>query len=110
MHPVGEVTRSPLAPRDDSRLAFSFHACHRSVMLSQPSRGQRKLMRTDDLKPTKLPDALRETQRLLFIAKHAKWTGGLHPEDGNHALYHRETREILEALGDRKSTRQNSSH
>src|SRR3546814_6759848 len=60
MHPVGEVTRSPLAPRDDSRLAFSFHACHRSVMLSQPSRGQRKLMRTDDLKPTKLPDALRE--------------------------------------------------
>ncbi|SNS60712.1 D-alanine--D-alanine ligase family protein [Sphingopyxis indica] len=56
-------------------------------------------MRTDDLKPTKLPDALRETQRLLFIAKHAKWTGGLHPEDGNHALYHRETREILEALG-----------
>jgi len=56
-------------------------------------------MRTDDLKPTKLPDALRETQRLLFIAKHAKWTGGLHPEDGNHALYHRETREILAALG-----------
>lgn len=56
-------------------------------------------MRTDDLKPTRLPAALRETQRLLFIAKHAKWTGGLHPEDGNHALYHRETREILEALG-----------
>lgn len=56
-------------------------------------------MRTDDLKPTRLPDRLRDTQRLLFIAKHAKWTGGLHPDDGNHAVYHRETREILEGLG-----------
>ncbi|WP_422061829.1 D-alanine--D-alanine ligase family protein [Sphingopyxis sp.] len=56
-------------------------------------------MRTNDLAPTRLPDRLRDTQRLLFIAKHAKWTGGLHSEDGNHALYHRETREILEALG-----------
>lgn len=56
-------------------------------------------MQTADLEPTRLPDRLRETQRLLFVAKHAKWTGGLHPEDGNHAVYHRETREILEALG-----------
>lgn len=56
-------------------------------------------MRTTDLIPTRLPDRLRETQRLLFIAKHARWTGGLHPEDGNHALYHREIREILEGLG-----------
>ena len=55
-------------------------------------------MRTTDLVPTRLPDRLRDTQRLLFIAKHARWTGGLHPDDGNHALYHRETREILEAL------------
>jgi D-alanine-D-alanine ligase len=35
----------------------------------------------------------------MFIAKHAKWPGGLHPEDGNHALYHVEVREILEGLG-----------
>ncbi len=35
----------------------------------------------------------------MFIAKHAKWHGGLHPEDGNHALYHVEVREILEGLG-----------
>ncbi|MGQ3100865.1 MAG: D-alanine--D-alanine ligase family protein [Sphingopyxis solisilvae] len=56
-------------------------------------------MRTTDLRPTKLPARLRDTQRLLFIAKHAKWTGGLHPDDGNHAVYHRETREILEGLG-----------
>ncbi len=51
------------------------------------------------LDPTRLPDRFRDTQRLLFIAKHARWTGGLHPDDGNHALYHRETREILEGLG-----------
>lgn len=56
-------------------------------------------MRTNDLRPTKLPGRLRDTQRLMFIAKHAKWTGGLHPDDGNHAVYHRETREILEGLG-----------
>ena len=56
-------------------------------------------MRTTDLAPTRLPKRLRDTQRLLFVAKHARWTGGLHPDDGNHALYRRETREILEALG-----------
>ena len=56
-------------------------------------------MRTSDLKPTRMPGQLCETQRLLFIAKHARWTGGLHPEDGNHALYHREIREILEGFG-----------
>jgi D-alanine-D-alanine ligase len=56
-------------------------------------------MQMTHLEPTRLPDRLRDTQRLLFIAKHARWTGGLHPDDGNHALYHRETREILEGLG-----------
>ncbi|HEY0594858.1 phosphoribosylglycinamide synthetase [Sphingopyxis sp.] len=56
-------------------------------------------MKTTDLLPTRLPDHLRETQRLLFIAKHARWTGGLHADDGNHALYHREMRETLEGLG-----------
>ena len=35
----------------------------------------------------------------MFIAKHAMWEGGLHPEDGNHALYHVEVREILKGLG-----------
>ena len=60
-------------------------------------------MQTTDLVPTRLPDRLRDTQRLLFIAKHARWTGGLHPEDGNHAPYHREVREILEGLGLRLS-------
>ena len=56
-------------------------------------------MKTTDLAPTRLPDDLRDTQRLLFIAKHARWTGGLHADDGNHAPYHREMRETLEGFG-----------
>ena len=55
-------------------------------------------MRTTSLEPTRLSAALRD-QRLLFIAKHARWNGALHPDDGNHAVYHREIREILEGLG-----------
>jgi D-alanine-D-alanine ligase len=35
----------------------------------------------------------------MFIAKHAHWQGGLHPEDGSHAIYHHEIRTILEELG-----------
>ena len=34
----------------------------------------------------------------MFIAKHALWQGGLHPEDGSHAIYHQEIREVLEGL------------
>jgi D-alanine-D-alanine ligase len=49
--------------------------------------------------PTRIPAAVLEKVRVLFIAKNALWQGGLHPEDGNHALYHREMREILEEVG-----------
>src|SRR3546814_1456074 len=35
----------------------------------------------------------------MFIAKHAKWGGWLHPEDGNHSLYHVEVLEILQEVG-----------
>ena len=46
-----------------------------------------------------IPDEAKRRLRIMFIAKHAKWEGGLHPQDGNHALYHVETREILKGLG-----------
>ncbi len=49
------------------------------------------------------PQAIRTAAKrkitILFVAKHAKWQGGLHPEDGNHAIYHQEMRGILENLG-----------
>jgi len=35
----------------------------------------------------------------MFIAKHALFGGGMHPEDGNHAIYHHEVRQTLESLG-----------
>ena len=46
-----------------------------------------------------IPERVKQRLRILFIAKHANWAGGLHPDDGNHALYHVETREVLSALG-----------
>ena len=46
-----------------------------------------------------IPDEAKKRLRIMFIAKHALWEGGLHPEDGNHALYHVEVREILKGLG-----------
>jgi D-alanine-D-alanine ligase len=47
----------------------------------------------------RIPAPVRERLRILFIAKHVFWQGGLHHEDGNHALYHREIREALDSLG-----------
>lgn len=41
----------------------------------------------------------KERVRLLLIAKHVFWKGGLHHEDGNHAVYHREMRDCLERIG-----------
>jgi D-alanine-D-alanine ligase len=52
-----------------------------------------------NLRPLTIPREARERLRILFIAKHALWEGGLHPDDGNHALYHVEVREILKGLG-----------
>lgn len=49
--------------------------------------------------PRVIPEEAKRRLTIMFIAKHAKWQGGLHPDDGNHALYHVETREILKGLG-----------
>lgn len=49
--------------------------------------------------PLLIPAAARHSLRVMFIAKHAKWEGGLHGEDGNHAVYHAEMRETLRGLG-----------
>jgi len=49
--------------------------------------------------PLRIPDEAKENVRMLFMAKHALWGGGMHPEDGNHAIYHHEVRTTLEKLG-----------
>src|SRR3546814_14661362 len=38
-------------------------------------------MRTTDLAPTRLPDRLRETPHLLFVARHARRAGALPPAE-----------------------------
>lgn len=40
-----------------------------------------------------------EQVKILFMAKHVFWQGGLHHEDGNHAVYHLEIRGALERIG-----------
>lgn len=49
--------------------------------------------------PRALPAAAKRALRILLIAKHVHWEGGLHPTDGSHATYHREMRQALERIG-----------
>lgn len=49
--------------------------------------------------PLTIDPETRERLRILFIAKNALWDGTGSPEDGNHASYHREMRQVLESLG-----------
>lgn len=52
-----------------------------------------------DRRISRIPEETLRHIRILFVAKHVFWQGGLHHEDGNHALYHREIRDVLEGLG-----------
>ncbi len=52
-----------------------------------------------DIRLLSIPDDAKERVRTLFMAKHVLWGGAMHPEDGNHAIYHHEMRTTLEKLG-----------
>jgi D-alanine-D-alanine ligase len=54
---------------------------------------------TKTIRPTRIPEEAKQRLTTLFIAKHALGDGSLHPEDGNHAIYHHEVRTILEGIG-----------
>jgi D-alanine-D-alanine ligase len=54
---------------------------------------------TQTFRPTRIPEEAKQRLTTLFIAKHAMGDGSLHPEDGNHAIYHHEVRTILEGIG-----------
>lgn len=54
---------------------------------------------TNRPQPLRIPDEAKQRLKIMFIAKHALGDGSLHPEDGNHAVYHHEVRTILEGLG-----------
>lgn len=49
--------------------------------------------------PRALPAAAKRALRIMLIARHVRWEGGLHPTDGTHATYHREMRAALEHIG-----------
>lgn len=49
--------------------------------------------------PLRIAPSDKERIKLLYIAKHANRGGTMHPEDGNHAVYHHELRQTLEGLG-----------
>ncbi|WP_394614367.1 hypothetical protein, partial [Escherichia coli] len=71
-------------------------------MARRPSANSKKVRFAVNQYPAPLTiDAkTRETLKVLFLAKHALGDGSLHPEDGNHAVYHNEVRTILEGLFD----------
>lgn len=50
-------------------------------------------------KVARIPAHAKARLHVLLIAKHVFWQGGLHHEDGNHAIYHGEMRSCLERLG-----------
>lgn len=49
--------------------------------------------------PLRIAAADKERLRILFLAKNALWDGDGTAEDGNHARYHVEMREVLTSLG-----------
>ncbi|MEM8754603.1 MAG: hypothetical protein AAGF90_16635, partial [Pseudomonadota bacterium] len=56
--------------------------------------------RAQDFDPRlKLTEADKARLKIMFLAKHAKSDGALHPVDGGHATYHHELGGVLEGLG-----------
>ncbi len=53
------------------------------------------------MSPLRISETAKRDLKLLFIAKHAMSKGDLDQVDGNHAVYHHETRTILEGLFDK---------
>lgn len=49
--------------------------------------------------PLTVSQEAKDRLRLLFVAKHARSDGQAHAEDGTHAVYHAEIREVLKGLG-----------
>lgn len=54
---------------------------------------------TRNAAPRALSAAAKRALKIMLIAKHVNWEGGLHPSDGTHATYHREMRAVMEGLG-----------
>jgi len=66
-------------------------------MLETPACGETKSRRL--FEPLLIPGSVKERLRLLYIAKHARSGGRADAEDGTHAVYHAEIRDVLEGIG-----------
>ncbi len=51
------------------------------------------------LRALTIPESFKRDKRMMFIAKHALGDGSRDAQDGDHAVYHREVRDVLEGLG-----------
>jgi D-alanine-D-alanine ligase len=51
------------------------------------------------LEPLVVPEIAKERLRLLYVAKHAHSGGSADAEDGTHAVYHAEIRDVLDDIG-----------
>ena len=49
--------------------------------------------------PLTVPDVAKDHLRILLVAKHARASGQAHAEDGSHAIYHAEMRDVLQDIG-----------
>lgn len=49
--------------------------------------------------PLVVPEVVKDRLRLLYVAKHARAHGGADAEDGTHAVYHAEIRDVLNEIG-----------
>jgi D-alanine-D-alanine ligase len=47
------------------------------------------------LTPLRVPDPVKDSLRVMFIAKHAKSGGARHEMDGDHAVYHHEIADVM---------------
>ena len=50
-------------------------------------------------RPRSIPGKAKKRLRLLYVAKHALSQGQVHSEDGTHATYHAEIRDVLNGIG-----------
>jgi D-alanine-D-alanine ligase len=51
------------------------------------------------IRPLVIPAEAKDRLNILYIAKHARSKGHAHSEDGTHAVYHAEMRDVLHGLG-----------
>jgi D-alanine-D-alanine ligase len=61
--------------------------------------GQSSMKYATPSAPLVVPESVKDRMRLLYVAKHACSSGRADVQDGTHAVYHAEVRDVLEGIG-----------